>query len=498
MSFYFLFFLQHTPFPSTAVPQLTNVRSSRKRSDCFALLHSGLGSISLEKFIFPSIKSYPYFTFSSSPKIAIFTIFHYNLFCEGTFFSPNFLMELQTSYPSDKAFTVSQLTSLIKDLLENTFQTVQLKGEISNFKHHSSGHFYFSLKDSVSQINAVMFRGRNQYLNFTPRDGMIVLVSGQITVYPKTGSYQINVTKMTQAGVGQIMEMIEMRKRKLAEEGLFATERKRPLPRFPQTIGVVTSPTGAAIRDILNVTKMRNPKMNVTIFPCLVQGTAAAKSIVKMIQIANKYKMCDILIVGRGGGSIEDLLPFSDEEVVRQIAASEIPVISAVGHEIDFALSDFASDVRASTPSQAAEIAVPRLSDIMNQIALYKSDFCDEINEHLEKYRIMMNMFKAEHMKEEFRKILYPLLQRLDYAKENLFANMQILLEKKRQSINEKVTIFENANPQAIFDRGYSMVSDQNGNVIRNTKNLSPGDKIFIRPAKGFIEGEILKVKEKL
>ena len=262
---------------------------------------------------------------------------------------------MQNESKKDNALTVSQLTELIKTMLESSFQNIILKGEISNYKPSSSGHLYFSLKDSDSQISAVMFRGAASALNFIPKDGMLVQVRGKITVYGPRGNYQIQVSSMIEAGAGNIMEMIEMRKRKLAAEGLFDSARKRTVPFFPKTVGVVTSPNGAALRDILNIRRRRNDKVSVIVFPAIVQGENAADTIEYMIKVANKYNMCDVLIVGRGGGSLEDLLPFSEEKVVRAIAKSKIPVISAVGHEIDWALSDFAADVRAPTPSAAAE-----------------------------------------------------------------------------------------------------------------------------------------------
>ena len=227
---------------------------------------------------------------------------------------------MQNESKKDNALTVSQLTELIKTMLESSFQNIILKGEISNYKPSSSGHLYFSLKDSDSQISAVMFRGAASALNFIPKDGMLVQVRGKITVYGPRGNYQIQVSSMIEAGAGNIMEMIEMRKRKLAAEGLFDSARKRTVPFFPKTVGVVTSPNGAALRDILNIRRRRNDKVSVIVFPAIVQGENAADTIEYMIKVANEYNMCDVLIVGRGGGSLEDLLPFSEEKVVRAIA----------------------------------------------------------------------------------------------------------------------------------------------------------------------------------
>ena len=253
-------------------------------------------------------------------------------------------MEAMFPERKDNSLTVTQLTNLIKNMLENSFQNILLKGEISNFKPSSAGHLYFSLKDADAQISAVMFRGSASNLTFQPKDGTMVQARGKISVYAPRGNYQLIIISMEKAGTGNIMEMIEQRKRKLAAEGLFDSARKRTLPYFPKTVGIVTSPGGAALRDILNIRKRRNDKVEIIVLPSLVQGDTAAPTIVNMIQIANRHKLCDVLIVGRGGGSLEDLLPFSEESVVRAIAASEIPVVSAVGHEIDWALSDFAAD----------------------------------------------------------------------------------------------------------------------------------------------------------
>ena len=274
-------------------------------------------------------------------------------------------------FSGDKVFSVSEINSLLKDMLENSFPQICIEGELSNYRPNSSGHLYFTLKDEASQISAVMFRSAAAYLDFVPKDGTKVQCTGRLTVYPARGNYQILITKMTVSGEGAILKMIEERKRRLAAEGLFDEAKKKPLPPFPQTIGIITSPTGAALRDILQIMRRRNKCVSAIVFPSLVQGDGAAESIVHQIKNANNLKKCDVLIVGRGGGSLEDLLPFSDESVVRAIADSNIPVISAVGHEIDWALSDFAADKRAPTPSAAAELTVPQLSDILNTLLFY-------------------------------------------------------------------------------------------------------------------------------
>ncbi len=382
-------------------------------------------------------------------------------------------------------------------MLQEAFPSIILKGEISNFRPNSTGHLYFVLKDDKSQINAVMFRSSAARLSFIPKDGMLVQVKGKITVYEQRGNYQILIDSMTKAGMGDIMEMIEERKKKLAAEGLFDNERKKPLPFFPQTLGIVTSPTGAALRDILNITRRRNDKVKVTVFPAIVQGDGAAQTIVRMIKTANYYKMCDVLIVGRGGGSLEDLLPFSDESVVRAIADSDIPVISAVGHEIDWALSDFAADYRAPTPSAAAEVAVPLKQDMIEQICLYRSELYDNIQSRLEHLHLMMNSFKSDNMELCFRAIEQPLLNRFEDAKAELLQNIQNIINEKRNFIAQCSQTLENCNPQTIFDRGYSMVTDaETGKVIRDASSVSTGTQIIIQPAKGHMKANVIDISQ--
>ena len=388
-------------------------------------------------------------------------------------------------------FSVSQITSLIKEILETSFRTITIEGEISNWRPSSSGHIYFTLKDNVSQIKAVIFRSAAYKLSFSPKDGDKVRCSGNVTVYAAQGNYQIVVSKMEPAGTGNILQMLEERKQKLAAEGLFDSEKKRPLPLFPQTIGVVTSPTGAAIRDILNIAKRRNPKINIIVLPAIVQGDGAAQTIIKMIEIANFYKLCDILIVGRGGGSLEDLLPFSEENVVRAVSSSNIPVISAVGHEIDWALCDYAADFRAPTPSAAAEMAIPVLEDIKIELQDYKEDLYNNINRIVKNTRLLIKSFNPDSLEIKFRNIQQPLLNRFENAKINLFENIQNKIKDYRNIISNSKTILENASPQTILDRGYSMVTDKKGNVIRNENQVSAGDEIKITLAKGKLSASV-------
>lgn len=394
----------------------------------------------------------------------------------------------QDFFPTDTVFSVTQITDLIKGILENSFRSVKIEGEISNWRPSAAGHIYFTLKDNNAQIKAVIFRNAAYKLAFKPKDGDKVRCTGSLSVYAPQGNYQIIINTMELAGTGNILQMLEERKKKLAAEGLFNSEKKKALPLYPKTIGVVTSPTGAAIRDILNVSKRRNPNINITVLPAIVQGEEAAQTIVKMIEIANFYKLCDVLIVGRGGGSLEDLLPFSEESVVRAIAASKIPTISAVGHEIDWALCDYAADKRAPTPSAAAEMAVPILSDIQQNITFYKNDLYNSIKQKIEKTRLMIKSFNPQNFEVQFRNIQQPLLNRYAYAKENLVKNMQDKIKDLRARILNNKTILENASPDTILQRGYSMVTDEEGKIIRNADQVSSGSKIIVKPAQGSLK----------
>lgn len=397
--------------------------------------------------------------------------------------------------PQDIVFSVSQITDLIKEILETSFRTITIEGEISNWRPSAAGHIYFTLKDNAAQIKAVIFRGAAMKLNFRPKDGDKVRCTGSLSVYAPQGNYQIIVNTMEIAGAGNILQMLEERKRKLAAEGLFDDSRKKTLPVMPKTIGVVTSPTGAAIRDILNVTKRRNPGMNIIVLPAIVQGEGAAQTICKMIEIANFYELCDVLIVGRGGGSLEDLLPFSEESVVRAVASSKIPTISAVGHEIDWAICDYAADRRAPTPSAAAEMSVPLLADIQQNLAAYKDNFYNIIKQRTEKTRLMVRAFDPESLEVRFRNIQQPLLNRFAAAREALPQNLQDKIRDLRVRLAQNKTILENASPQTIFDRGYSMVTDEDGKIVRDAAALKAGDTLLITPARGKITADVVQIE---
>jgi exodeoxyribonuclease VII large subunit len=389
----------------------------------------------------------------------------------------------------ERKYTVSELTGLIRSTLEGAFPRLLVEGEISNCRPASSGHLYFTLKDSDAVIQAVMFRGRLRTVRFEPRDGMLVRVRGNISVYPQRGNYQIICEEMELAGAGDILAMLEKRKRQLAAEGLFDAGRKRPVPRFPAVVGVVSSPTGAAVRDILNILGRRAAGLRVIILPTLVQGGEAAEGIARRIEQANRWKLADVLIVGRGGGSLEDLLPFSEERVVRAVAASRIPVVSAVGHEIDWALCDYAADLRAPTPSAAAELVSENREAVLAGIREKTEELGRIIRARIERMRLLTRPFSSDELEYRFRGILQPRLVRFDDAKEELLAALRDRAAGLRDRIRLARRGLEAASPLAILERGFSVtVNRRTGQVVRRAAEVRPGDRLSIRPLEGLID----------
>jgi len=384
--------------------------------------------------------------------------------------------------------TVSELTELIRCRLEEHFSSVTVEGELSNCRPASSGHLYFSLKDTGAKIDAVMFKNRLRFLNFEPRDGMLLRVRGSLSVYAPRGSYSIVCEEMELAGSGDILAMLEKRKQMFAAEGLFDEGRKPALPRFPRTVGVVSSPTGAALRDILNILARRAAGVKIVILPAPVQGADAAPVIARRIEQANQWKLADVLIVGRGGGSLEDLLPFSEESVVRAVAESKIPVISAVGHEIDWALCDFAAALRAPTPSAAAELVSAELATVLSNIRSIGEYLTASIKARIEKAKLLLRPFGAEDLEYRFRSILQPRLVRFDDAKENIVGGMAALVANLRKRQETALAILEAGSPLAVMERGFSVViNKRTGAVVRGGDEARPGDRLDIRPLHGNI-----------
>ncbi|MFO7730708.1 MAG: exodeoxyribonuclease VII large subunit [Spirochaetia bacterium] len=384
--------------------------------------------------------------------------------------------------PGEYRFQVSEITAHIKEILEQSFSTVAIEGEISNFRPAGSGHWYFTLKDRDAVIQAVMFKYRSARVAFTPADGQKVVVRGNISVYAKRGNYQIICDSMEKAGEGDILAMLEERKRKLAAEGLFAEEKKQPLPFFPTRIAVVTSPTGAAIRDILQVLGRRSSGLDVVVLPAAVQGDSAGSKIAAQIRRANLFQLGDVIITGRGGGSLEDLLPFSEEEVVRAVAESEIPVISAVGHEIDTALSDYAADVSAPTPSAAAEIVSKSREELSDRVRRLRDEMSTRIQNRVENAGLLIRQFTPENLEERFRQVLQPYQLRLDDAKEEAVRNLQELLTHTRHRVAMLKASIEGNSPLTILQKGYAVVTDRHSGVlIGSVQQSTTGDLIDIR-----------------
>jgi exodeoxyribonuclease VII large subunit len=384
--------------------------------------------------------------------------------------------------------TVSGLTELIRSRLEEHFSSVTVEGELSNCRPASSGHLYFSLKDEGAKIDAVMFKNRLRFLNFEPKDGMLLRVRGSLSVYAPRGSYSIVCEEMELAGSGDILAMLEKRKQRLADEGLFDESRKKPLPRFPKTIGVVSSPSGAAIRDILNILGRRAAGVKIVILPAPVQGVDAAPIIARRIEQANQWKLADALIIGRGGGSLEDLLPFSEESVVRAVAESGIPVISAVGHEIDWALCDYAADLRAPTPSAAAELVSAELTTVLSNIKNISEFLTASIMTRIEKARLLLRPFSVEDLEYRFRSILQPRLVRFDDARENLVDGLSNLVDGLRKRRELALAVLEAGSPLAVLERGFSVVLNRRtGAIVRNSRDALAGDRLDIRPLHGTI-----------
>ncbi|MDR1373989.1 MAG: exodeoxyribonuclease VII large subunit [Treponema sp.] len=396
-----------------------------------------------------------------------------------------------------RKLTVSELTDSIKRNLEGAFPSLVVEGELSNCRPSSTGHLYFTLKDAGAAISGVMFKSRFRGLRFEPRDGMLLRVRGNLEVYAQRGAYQIICEEMEEAGAGDILALLEQRKRQLAAEGLFDEGRKKPIPRFPGTVGVITSTTGAAIQDVLNILRRRAAGIRVIILPTPVQGGDAAPVMVRRIEQANRWNLADVLILGRGGGSLEDLLPFSEEAVVRAVAASAIPVISAVGHEIDWVLSDFAADLRAPTPSAAAELVSASRGEMLETVRRNAAVLGQHIRSKIDRARLLVKPFSLEDLEYRIRNILQPRLVRFDDAKEGLLLAMGGRLKELRRRAELARNSLEAASPQAALDRGFSVViSRTTGRVVRRFSDVRAGEGLVIRPLEGLITAKTEAVYE--
>ena len=388
--------------------------------------------------------------------------------------------------------TVTELNLYIKDKFnkDEYLNNVLIKGEISNFKHHYTGHMYFTLKDENSLIKCIMFKSYTSNLNFVPRDGMKVIILGTVSVYERDGVYQIYCKGMREDGLGSLHVAYEELKAKLEKEGLFDQKYKKPIPKMPKCIGVLTSNTGAVIRDIINVSTRRNPNVHIRLLPVPVQGEGASVKIANAIKIMNERNLADVIILARGGGSLEDLWPFNEEIVARAIFDSELPVISAVGHETDFSISDFVADLRAPTPSAAAELAVPNISDVLMKLDNYNFRYKNSLKKKIEVMRLryekcMMHKAFKDPLQNIQDKYVY-----LDNINKSMQLNMNNKIQSSRTKMVELITKLDNISPLKTLTRGYSII-EKNDIVVKSVNDLNIDEEINIRLIDGVSKAKI-------
>ncbi|MFJ7725419.1 exodeoxyribonuclease VII large subunit [Neobacillus sp. NPDC097160] len=440
--------------------------------------------------------------------------------------------------------SVNALTKYIKRKFDADphLRDIHVRGEISNFKQHSSGHMYFTLKDEKARILAVMFASQSRFMKFSPENGMKVIVKGDITVYEPSGQYQIYIKEMQPDGIGELFLAYEQLKQRLEAEGLFAPETKKAIPLYPRTVGVITSPTGAAIRDVITTIKRRYPIANILVFPALVQGDHAAPSIVKAIEKANNMKEIDVLIVGRGGGSIEELWAFNEELTARAIFASKIPIISAVGHETDFTIADFVADLRAPTPTGAAELAVPHLEELMDRILqrqtrliramngkfqfekerlnrvqksyafryphrLYeqKLEQLDKLTEMLVRGTSRLTIFKKGQQEILYKRLLrnHPnealeeAKKRFDRTQKDMNRSMLQILSKKQTDFDHILSTLQALSPLKIMERGYSLAYSDDNRLVKSVKQVKVNEQVQIQLPDGSLFCNVENIKER-
>ena len=392
-----------------------------------------------------------------------------------------------------KIFTVGQINRYIRNLLESDFilSSLLVKGEISNFKAHSSGHLYFTLKDASGALSCVMFRQDAAGLPFEPENGMQVVVYGHVSLYEKTGQYQLYAEFLEPLGIGALQVAFEQLKEKLAAEGLFDGDFKREIPKNPSCIAVITSPTGAAVRDILQIVKRRDPNVKVAIFPTLVQGEQAAVDIVHSLKLVNEWGKADVIILGRGGGSMEDLWCFNDENVARAVFASEIPVISAVGHETDFTITDFVADMRAPTPSAAAELATMPLSERREAFHRLELRLERDVSALLTSCRRRLDLLKSRPVMERPLERIYRTMMDVEETQQRLDKEMTNRLMQRAERWQYLTNRLEAASPLAVMSRGYVMAVTSSGKLLTSVKQAEVGDRVTLHLQDGKIETNI-------
>ncbi len=383
--------------------------------------------------------------------------------------------------------TVTDLNKYIKGKIDNDemLNSVLVKGEISNFKNHYTGHMYFTLKDENSLIKCVMFKTYTTHLSFMPKDGMKVIILGSVSVFERDGVYQIYAKAMKEDGLGSLYESYEKLKADLEKEGLFEESHKKKIPFMPKTIGVLTSNTGAVIRDIINVSTRRNPNVHIKLYPVPVQGTGAAEKIAEGIRFMNENNLADVLIVGRGGGSLEDLWPFNEEIVARAIYNSQIPIISAVGHETDFTIADFVADLRAPTPSAAAELAVANVEDVRDTLELYKNRYKNALRKKLELMRLSYEKCMARPAFKNQEQKINEKYMLIDMKVKSIQNSIRLKLKETRTSFVKEVAKLDSLSPLKTLSRGYSIVTKSDGKIVNKVTDLNKNDEIKIRLSDG-------------
>lgn len=395
--------------------------------------------------------------------------------------------------------TVSQLNEYVKMLMDSNpiLKNVWIKGEISNFKnHYSTGHFYFSLKDDNAIVRAVMFRSYAQKVQFSPRDGMKVLIHGRVSAFVRDGQYQIYADEIVPDGIGSLYLAFEQLKSRLAERGLFDESRKKPLPRYPERIGIVTSPTGAAIQDMLNILGRRFPCAEIVIYPAQVQGAEAPPQLIRGVEYFNATRSADVIIIGRGGGSAEDLWAFNDERLALCIAASEIPVISAVGHESDFTICDFVADRRAPTPSAAAELAVPDGNELMRRLEAVANKLGTTLLQKIQNGKNNLKYLRESGVLSSAAPLLSEKRMGLLYLARQMDTDMNNAVRLSATGLSSVAARLESLNPLSVLSRGYSVTSDAEGNAIRSVSDVKQNDEISIRVRDGKIKATVKSINK--
>lgn len=399
---------------------------------------------------------------------------------------------------AQNVLSITQLNEYIRGRMDSDplLAQVAVRGEISNYKQYPSGHHYFTLKDEGSALRCVMFKGNAMRLRFRPENGMKIIAMGKVSVYPRDGAYQLYCTAMTMDGVGDLYAAFEQLKKKLAAQGLFDPAHKKPLPRYPGTIGIITSSAGAAVHDMLRILRKRYPLSKIRLLPVRVQGAEAPGEIAAAIGYANHYHLADLLIVGRGGGSIEDLWAFNDEQVAYAIYHSEIPVISAVGHEPDVTISDYVADLRAATPSNAAELAVPDQDALRQSLDAMSNAMASSLNRQVKAARQHLTVLSASPALQSPTGYLEQRNQSVELLKNRLVAAQNQNITRARQRYIAQISKLEAMSPLKVLTRGYSMVQTERGEVVRSVSQVALGERIQVRLSDGTLSATVMKKEE--